>query len=153
MGADPKASVAQAGSLVMTTHEAAAKLSSLPHVGGLAAGHASFADGLATELEAGGARVQRGETLEHSEPWLAPVLVRNLHGRTGTTVLMHLLGTSSDMEFERTYPFEVRPFAHIVDLANKLQAAGVITTSAGPSSWPPSTVGVQQFGEEALRAL
>ena len=37
---------------------------------------------------------------------LEPILIRPLWGRSGTTLLMALLGTSPEVAFVREYPYE-----------------------------------------------
>jgi len=46
-----------------------------------------------------------------------PLMVRSF-GRCGTTLLMQLLGTSPNVVFDRTYPFETRLLAYVVRLAS-----------------------------------
>lgn len=41
-------------------------------------------------------------------PVMEPILVRGSWGRVGSTLLMQLLGTSTDISFDRIYPFENR---------------------------------------------
>lgn len=48
---------------------------------------------------------------------LVPILVRTF-GRTGSTLLMQILGTSTRIVFEREYPFEHRYLAYAYQLAN-----------------------------------
>ncbi|MGH9106100.1 MAG: sulfotransferase [Acidimicrobiales bacterium] len=47
---------------------------------------------------------------------LEPVLVRLIEGRSGSTLLMELLGTSPDVCFDRTYPYEHRYLTYLCRL-------------------------------------
>ena len=55
-----------------------------------------------------------------SVPALCPLLVRPLSGRSGTTAMMQLLGSSNEIAFTRRYPFEDRWTEAIVDMASSL---------------------------------
>jgi hypothetical protein len=55
--------------------------------------------------------------------WLTPLLVRPLWGRTGSTLLMQLLGTSEVIVFDRVYPFEHRYLAHLLHYMKTLGQA------------------------------
>jgi hypothetical protein len=50
---------------------------------------------------------------------LLPILVDSV-GRGGTTLMMQLLGTSSEIAFDRTYPFEHRYFSYLLELSDVL---------------------------------
>jgi len=52
---------------------------------------------------------------------LTPILVRMLSGRSGSTLLMQLLGTSNEIVFDRVYPFEVRYLTYLVRWAMALK--------------------------------
>ncbi|MGV3758051.1 MAG: sulfotransferase [Actinomycetota bacterium] len=47
---------------------------------------------------------------------LTPLLLQVLSGRSGTTLLMQLLGTSPDVAFDRIYPFENRYLAYLLHI-------------------------------------
>lgn len=49
---------------------------------------------------------------------LIPILVRPIGGRAGTTLLMQLLGTSSEIAFDRIYPFERSYFSYLLERTN-----------------------------------
>lgn len=51
-------------------------------------------------------------------PPLTPLLLQVLSGRSGTTLLMQLLGTSPDVAFDRVYPFENRYLAYLLHLVD-----------------------------------
>lgn len=51
---------------------------------------------------------------------LVPVLVRTF-GRTGSTLLMQILGTSNDVCFERVYPFENRYLTYTYNMARMIR--------------------------------
>lgn len=61
---------------------------------------------------------------------LTPVLVRQMAGRTGTTLLMQLLGTSPEVTFDRVYPFERAYMAYLLDAR---RALGAVPTGRGVS--------------------
>ena len=50
---------------------------------------------------------------------LKPLLIQSV-GRSGTTLLMQLIGTSPQILFERVYPFEVRNLTYLVHWAKML---------------------------------
>jgi hypothetical protein len=50
---------------------------------------------------------------EQPEAPLVPILVDG-SGRDGTTLLMQLLGTSAEIAFDRTYPYEQRYFSYLL---------------------------------------
>ncbi|MBX2880113.1 MAG: sulfotransferase [Granulosicoccus sp.] len=52
---------------------------------------------------------------------LVPVMVRTF-GRTGSTLLMQILGTSERILFERQYPFEHRYLTYVYQLTQQIQA-------------------------------
>ncbi len=49
---------------------------------------------------------------------LIPILVRPIGGRAGTTLLMQLLGTTSEIAFDRIYPFERSYFSYLLERTN-----------------------------------
>jgi hypothetical protein len=51
---------------------------------------------------------------------LKPLLVMPAAGRSGSTLLMQLLGTSPDIAFDRVYPFEVRYLTYLLRWAQML---------------------------------
>lgn len=51
---------------------------------------------------------------------LKPLLVLAVGGRSGTTLLMQLLGTSPQIAFDRVYPFEVRYLTYLLRWATML---------------------------------
>jgi hypothetical protein len=53
-------------------------------------------------------------------PPLVPVLLQLLSGRSGSTLLMQLLGTSDEVVFDREYPFENRYLPYLVHLLDPL---------------------------------
>ena len=59
---------------------------------------------------------------------LTPVLIRMMEGRVGSTLLMQLLGTSPDVAFDRTYPFENSYLTYLVKLMGT-------TVSPAPDGW------------------
>lgn len=83
-------------------------------------------EGLLTSLEQrahlrrGRRRVRTGADA-FDQASLVPVLVKPMEGRTGSTLLMNLLGTSKDIAFDRVYPFEHR---YLTYLARLVTAAG-----------------------------
>ena len=52
---------------------------------------------------------------------LEPLLVISIFGRSGTTLLMQLLGTSEQILFDRSYPFETRYLTYLLRWALLLQ--------------------------------
>jgi hypothetical protein len=52
---------------------------------------------------------------------LEPLLVLSIFGRSGTTLLMQLLGTSEQIVFDRDYPFETRYLTYLLRWALILQ--------------------------------
>ena len=64
----------------------------------------------------------------------APLLVRSF-GRTGTTLVMQLLGTSPNVLFAREYPFETRLLAYAVRLAEVVGAP-----TQNDDSWNEHTI-------------
>jgi hypothetical protein len=54
-------------------------------------------------------------------PALQPVLIPGLAARTGSTVVMQLLGTSPRIAFERRYPFETRHLGYLCHWARALK--------------------------------
>ncbi len=64
---------------------------------------------------------------------LTPVLIRQMAGRTGTTLVMQLVGTSADVTYERTYPFERSYLAYLVEAQHRLARSAPSATS-GPTS-------------------
>ena len=52
-------------------------------------------------------------------PPLTPVMIRTF-GRTGSTLLMQILGTSDRMCYERTYPFEQRYLTYVHNMARMI---------------------------------
>lgn len=66
-------------------------------------------------------------------PPLRPLLVAHPGGRTGTTLLMQLLGTSPRILFERSYPFETRYLTYLLRWASLLEPDG-------DASWPAANV-------------
>lgn len=50
---------------------------------------------------------------------LTPVLIQLASGRSGSTLLMQLLGTSNEIAFDRTYPFEHRYLEYFLRVLNK----------------------------------
>jgi len=50
-----------------------------------------------------------------------PIFVECI-GRTGSTMLMNLLGTSEQIRFEKQYPFENRIFSNLLQIAKMFQA-------------------------------
>jgi hypothetical protein len=59
---------------------------------------------------------------------LTPVLIRMMEGRVGSTLLMQLLGTSPEVAFDRTYPFENSYLTYFVKLMGQ-------TASPAPDGW------------------
>ncbi|HEV2362159.1 MAG TPA: sulfotransferase [Acidimicrobiales bacterium] len=55
-------------------------------------------------------------------PAPTPLLVSLLEGRSGSTVLMALLGTSSEILFDRDYPYEHRYLTYLVRLLSRVGA-------------------------------
>jgi hypothetical protein len=51
---------------------------------------------------------------------LIPVLIELASGRSGSTLLMQLLGTSNEIAFDRAYPFEHRYLEHFLHLLTPL---------------------------------
>jgi len=51
---------------------------------------------------------------------LTPIMVRTF-GRTGSTLLMQILGTSDQILFEREYPFEHRYLSYVFNLARTIK--------------------------------
>jgi hypothetical protein len=65
---------------------------------------------------------------------LVPLLVKPMEGRTGTTLLMALLGTSDDIVVDRTYPYENR---YLLYLSHILTPAGEQFAPGTPGyPWP-----------------
>jgi len=52
---------------------------------------------------------------------LEPILIRMLSGRSGSTLLMQLLGTSDEIAFDRVYPFEDRYLTYLARWAMALK--------------------------------
>lgn len=52
-------------------------------------------------------------TKDRTEPPLVPILVDG-SGRDGTTLMMQLLGTSAEIAFDRTYPYEQRYLSYLL---------------------------------------
>ena len=61
-------------------------------------------------------------------PLLEPILVAG-GGRSGTTLLMQLLGTSPRIAFDRVYPFEHRYLTYLI------RWAGLLSPGAPPEGW------------------
>ena len=51
---------------------------------------------------------------------LNPLLILDLGGRSGSTLLMQLLGTSPQIAFDRVYPSEVRYLTYLLRWAKML---------------------------------
>lgn len=54
---------------------------------------------------------------------LEPILVHLISGRSGSTLLMQLLGTSDDIAFDRTYPYENRYLAYLLHVLSPMGEA------------------------------
>ncbi|QDV36253.1 sulfotransferase family protein [Tautonia plasticadhaerens] len=69
-------------------------------------------------------------------PALQPILIPGLSARTGSTVVMQLLGTSPQIAFERRYPFETRHLGYLCHWARALKWVQHPT-----NSWNSSIIG------------
>lgn len=63
---------------------------------------------------------------EQLNPALVPILVRTF-GRTGSTLLMQILGTSDRICFERSYPFEQRYLTYVYNHSRLVTLPGTPT--------------------------
>ena len=63
-------------------------------------------------------------------PNLVPVMIRTF-GRTGSTLLMQILGTDRRICFERLYPFEQRYLTYVYNMARMVGS----TPKAGDTEW------------------
>lgn len=70
-----------------------------------------------------------------SSNFLMPVLLADAVGRSGTTLLMSLLGSSQRIVFERTYPFETRYLTYLTHLSSFLSRA-----EPGNGDWTPDAI-------------
>ena len=88
-----------------------------------------------------------------------PLLILGI-GRSGTTLLMQLLGTAPRILFDRVYPFEVRYLAYLQQWSLVLSSAPAANTQSSPGSFvapPPAIVGplpypgAQMWDGQAMR--
>lgn len=96
---------------------------------------------------------------------LTPIVVRMLEGRVGSTLLMHLLGTSDDIVFDRTYPYENSYLTYLLRLADIIasEAATSLTLEEivlygpadeiGPIPFTPVMVDRADLSRRSLAAL
>jgi hypothetical protein len=116
-------------------------------------------------------RAKRGRSSESSaamagESWLVPLLVNPMEGRTGSTLLMRLLGTSPLVAFDRVYPFENRYLTYLVRLVEHMaQPPGSVPgwdvgallegspNVIGPLPFKPELVNVNYLQASATRHL
>lgn len=52
---------------------------------------------------------------------LQPILVWGMNGRSGTTLMMQLLGTSRQVAVDRTYPYEHRYFSYLLEWSRVIE--------------------------------
>jgi sulfotransferase family protein len=95
---------------------------------------------------------------------VTPVLVRLLEGRVGSVLLMQLLGTSSDVALDRTYPYESSYLSYLARLACQLELPPAPTwilddlvygdpTITGPLPFESCLVDREVLARRSLRAL
>lgn len=63
--------------------------------------------------------MRTGPESEANAAPLTPVLIQLASGRSGSTLLMQLLGTSNEIAFDRAYPFEHRYLEYFLNLLNE----------------------------------
>ena len=68
-------------------------------------------------------RLSQGTRVESGPRMLEPLLVRALFGRVGSTLMMQLLGTSSEISFDRAYPSENQSLASLLYYLQPLQGS------------------------------
>jgi hypothetical protein len=96
------------------------------------------------------------------------VLVRMLEGRVGSTLLMQLLGTSPEIAFEHSYPFENSYLTYLVRLTGRIAASSSKDrtsaqlmhefvygdpTYVGPLPFHAQTIDTQAFALASLTAV
>lgn len=129
----------------------------------------SLAKAILTEATTSGAMTVGPVRLSpHSDDGIvSPILLRGFGGRSGTTLLMRLLGTNEDILFDRSFPFEVRLFSYLyrcaqVAIANPSMATATPAAlfaerdtdiSLGPLPWETPLLDKSTFFLEALRSL
>ncbi len=95
---------------------------------------------------------------------VTPVVVRMLEGRVGSTLVMQLLGTSEEICFDRSYPYEHSYLTYLARLAAQLDqdvssrhGMGEIVYSEDPNlpplPFPPEIVERHDLAREALSGL
>src|SRR5208337_3624516 len=84
---------------------------------------------------------------------LKPLLIQSI-GRSGTTLLMQLVGTSPQILFDRVYPFEVRYLTYLLRWAQMLEQDWDQSSNWNPSAnanLPPGqTLGPFPYKESQL---
>jgi hypothetical protein len=95
---------------------------------------------------------------------LRPVLIRMLEGRVGSTLVMQLLGTSPEVAFDRTYPYENSYLTYFTRLTGQISAgrrdsddmADLVYgdgTRVGPLPFEPARLDRPALAGDALRGV
>jgi sulfotransferase family protein len=95
---------------------------------------------------------------------LRPILVRLLEGRVGSTLVMQLLGTSDDVQFDRVYPYENSYLTYFTRLVGQISAARAPDatmieflygdpTRVGPLPFAPEHLSRDDLARESLRSV
>lgn len=96
--------------------------------------------------EAGRTLVDGSEPQHEEVRTLVPLLVKPMEGRTGTTLLMALLGTSDEIVVDRAYPYENR---YLLYLTHILMPAGEKYAPGTPDyAFPPWGMDELMLGTE-----
>ena len=93
-----------------------------------------------------------------------PILVRLLEGRVGSTLVMQLLGTSADVQFDRVYPFENSYLTYFTRLVGRISAARAPdatmveflygdATRVGPLPFAPEHLSRDALARDSLRGV